>query len=97
MKRKKQDNIFIGAEADIRLAMYERALTGGNKKYKAKSSIKFTNLEEEKVYLYDKMQKGEASNRELVYLSLLFSMITKEQYLDFLQIEKDCKEYDEED
>lgn len=59
MTRKKQDNNFVGVEA-------------------------------EQYYLHDKMMADEASNQEIVYLSLLRGMITQEQYLDFLQIEKDC-------
>lgn len=43
------------------------------------------------------MLKDEASDREIAYLSLLFGMITEEQYFDFLQIEKDCKENGDED
>jgi hypothetical protein len=96
-RKKSADKLSEGTTADIKLAMHELALTGGNKKRKAKTSIKITDSRKEKVYLYDKMMKGEASCREIIYLSLLRGMITKEQYLDYLQIEKDCAEYDDED
>jgi hypothetical protein len=98
MSRKKSaDKQPEGAEADIRLAMHELALTGGNKKRKAKTSINTTDSIKEKIYLFDKVQNGEASARELIYLSFLTGMTTKEQYLDYLQIEKDCAEYEDED
>lgn len=98
MKRNKsREKLPEGAAADIRLAMHELALSGGNKTRKAQVLIKENDSGKEKVYLYEKMMKGEASARELVYLSLLKGMITKEQYLDYLQIEKDCEEYDDED
>lgn len=93
---KKRDNL-VGAEADIKLALHTLALSGGNKKNKAQAPVKFTDSEEEKFYLYDKMVKGNASCREIVYLSFLRGMTTKEQYLDYLQIEKDCEEYVDED
>ena len=95
MKREKKLDDF-SMNADIRSALHQRALTGGNKRYKTKNPIKFTDPVKEKIYLFDKMQKGKASNRELVYLSFLRGMITKEQYLDYLQIEKDCEESCEE-
>jgi len=96
-RKKSEDKQPEGTAADIRLAIHELALTGGNKKHKTQSPIKFTDSIKEKVYLFDKMQKGEASDRELIYLSFLAGMTTKEQYLDYLQIEKDCAEYDDED
>jgi hypothetical protein len=47
-------------------------------------------ISREKIYLYERMEAGGATSRELVRLSLLFGMITSEQYADFLKIEKDC-------
>lgn len=89
-RKKSRDDLTI--QGDIKLAMHECALTGGNKKRKARPAGRFFGSEEERYYLYDKMLNGEASSREIVYLSLLSGMINEEQYADFLQIEKDCEE-----
>lgn len=43
----------------------------------------------EKLGLYRKMMSGKASSHDLVRLSLLMNMISKEQYEDFLEIEKE--------
>lgn len=43
----------------------------------------------EKLSLYRKMMSGKASSHDLVRLSLLKNMISKEQYEDFLEIEKE--------
>jgi hypothetical protein len=93
---KRWDNLE-GTNADIRLAMHEMALIGGNKNRKAKAPIKFNDSVEEQAYLFDKVMKGKASMRELVYLSFLRGMVTEEQYADYLKIEKESAEYDNED
>lgn len=86
-QRKNEDYLPEGADADIRLAMHEMAL----------GKRRFFGSADERLYLFEKMTKDEASMRELVCLSYLRGMITKEMYLDFLQIEKDCAECDEEE
>lgn len=96
-RKKTADKLPEGEVADIRLAIHEFALTGGHKKNKAQSTIKKTDSGKEKLHLYGKVMNGEASCQEIVYLSFLRGMITKEQYLDYLQIEKDCAEYGDEE
>lgn len=95
MARRKSAELPEGAAADIKLALHEKALTGRNKKRKSKKKI--TGDADERFKLYDKMMRGEASCREIVYLSFLKGMITKEQYADYLQIEKESAEYEKED
>jgi len=44
-----------------------------------------------KMYLYERMESGEASSLELVLLSLLYGQITLKQFLDYVQIETGCQ------
>lgn len=52
---------------------------------------KMTNQDQllEKVKLFNKMKNGNASTHDLVYMSFLRGMISKEEYDDFKEIEKD--------
>lgn len=62
-------------------------------KPKPKMQYKETESTREKIGLYTKMQEGSISSRDLVRLSLLTNMISKEQYEDFLQIEKSLEDF----
>lgn len=42
----------------------------------------------EKVRLFKRMEEGKASAHEIVYLTFLRGMISKDQYEDFKEIEK---------
>lgn len=43
----------------------------------------------EKLELYEKMENGTASAHDLVKMSLFAGMISKEEYQDFLEIERE--------
>jgi len=46
----------------------------------------------EKLYLYSRVESGEASSLEMVRLSLLVGMISEDQFAEYLEIEKECLE-----
>jgi hypothetical protein len=68
---------------------WERALMSGDKKVKLKT---FSDVEEEKCYLFKRMMADKASAQEIMRLSFLRGVTSKEEYADFLDI---CARYPE--
>lgn len=66
--------------------MVEEILNGLREKYPGLSDFTLG-----KIYLFDRMERGEASSLELVFLSLLYGQITLKQFLDYLEIQTGCQ------